>query len=111
MFIDNILARIEVAHSKKAEVIRVQKNINQQGFSGVTPIHKTYRDYFNLIDLLDKRWYSVQEHHGNYSWKSKMLFAIMRFFTINVWTLSLSEQYCSYKIFRKNLARSLIERK
>ena len=75
------------------------------------PLHNIYREYFNLVDLADRYWYSVQETHPNICWKSKLLLGNMRFGILNAWVLSVGVNYEEWKEFRANLARVLISYK
>jgi hypothetical protein len=81
--------------------------VKTSGFDDPAPIHDFYRLWFNLIDLCDKKWYSVADHHGNHYWKSKMLFFTMRHFMINVWALIATNQYKKWISFRADLADDL----
>ena len=56
-------------------------------FPDPAPLHDFYKEWFNLIDIGNKKWYAVADHHPNHLWKSKMLFATMRHFMTNVWVL------------------------
>jgi hypothetical protein len=59
--------------------------------------------------MVDKYWYRVQETHGNWKWKSKMLFSIMRFAVFDVWVYFTQVQYEKWADFRKYLAKELYD--
>ncbi len=58
--------------------------------------HEFYRKWFNLIDLIDKKWYSVSDHHGIHSWRTKMLLSTMRHFMVNAWALVAHKKYVKW---------------
>src|SRR5947209_291987 len=87
-YVTRVLARIETVHRNLTMVQRVVKFVEKKQFPDPAPLHDFYRAHFNLVDLTDRYWYKVQENHGNWKWRSKMLFSIMRFAMINVWVCS-----------------------
>ncbi len=78
------------------------------GFNDPASLHDFYKQWFNLIDIGDKKWYAAADHHPNHLWKSKMLFATMRHFMTNVWVLVATKKYSKWMKFRENLAADLV---
>ena len=74
------------------------------------PLHDFYREYFNLVDLADGHWYSVEEHHSHRRWECKMLLAILRSAVANTWVYAVNSSYESWKDRRKTLIKKLIQR-
>ena len=83
--------------------------IKSKYFKDPAPLHDFYREWFNLIDLINRYWYEVSDKHKNGKWKSKMLFSILRFFLINVWVFSSKEKFNFWKNFREELAKEMIK--
>ena len=71
------------------------------------PIHDFYKAYFNFIDINDRRWYAVNEHHGNQVWRSKFLQCILRYAVLNVWAHASKREYQLWKDFHADLAVDL----
>ena len=72
-------------------------------------IHNFYKNNFNLIDINDKAWYSVEECHPNHHWECKMLISIMRDVMLNCWTLFCQTKYMKFKAFRADLIKDLLK--
>jgi hypothetical protein len=101
--------RVRVVHAEKDELEQVKTYLQQNSFTDPAPLHQLYKSTFNLVDLLDGYWYDVEEHHRNYSWKSKMLLSIMRFFMVNVWAYHLQRDDTEWMDFRKSLATEILK--
>ena len=108
-YIENILRRVATTHTQRNEIEQVKRYIESKFFPDPAPIHNLYREYFNLVDLMDRHWYEVKESHPNPKWKSKFLLSIMRFFVINSWVWYTQENYETWKYFHINLAEELID--
>jgi len=106
--VNNILMRSNTMNEKEEEYISLQKEIKNTWLLNPAPLHDFYCSQFNLIDLIDKRWNSVEEHHPNHAWKSKMITTILRFAVINCWTYSTKYKFTKWKAWRKELAKELM---
>lgn len=106
-YIENILLRVNTEHNNVDIASFVAKELSTLHFSSRSPIHTLYRDHFNLVDLNDKRWYSVEETHGIQHWQTKLVLGILRNSMINIWTKYNSENPTNWKEFRKTLALEL----
>jgi hypothetical protein len=60
-------------------------------------LHDFYRSWFNLVDLADRKWYSVENHHQQQNWKAKMIHAILRFAVLNAWAYSTTSNFMKWK--------------
>lgn len=61
--INNITNRSSTIN-QKANQFDTLKNALETDFKpDPAPPHIFYRAWFNLVDLVDKKWYSVEEHH------------------------------------------------
>lgn len=108
-YISNILQRSQTVHQHLDEVEAIQKAILEPAIPDPSPAHISYREWFNLVDLVDRMWYSVEETHQHHSWRQKMILAILRFAAINSWTYSSNLEYASWKDWRFTLAKELIK--
>ena len=88
---------------------KVHKYVEKEAFPDPSPIHTFYRSHFNYVDLADKKWYKVSDHHGNWKWKSKMLHSILRMYMINLWGIAIQEKYEGWIEFRESLALDMIQ--
>jgi hypothetical protein len=101
--------RVTTVHRSTLELESIFKTIQSTWHSNSSPIHNLYRDRFNLIDILDRYWGEIKDHHGNQQWKSRFLFSIMRFFIFNCWVIFTQNQYEDWRDFRANLANKLTQ--
>jgi hypothetical protein len=101
--INNIFARSETVHQRYGEMEELKKQIRALSFENPGPPHQLYRAFFNLVDLADRKWYEVEDHHGNHSWKSKMILSILRFAVLNSWIYSTRIQFESWLDWRLTL--------
>ena len=107
-FVQTISARSATVHTQRSAVEKVLEDIRQPPTPDPSPFHDLYRESFNLVDLLDRRWYSVEEHHGHQSWKGKMILAILRFAMINTWTYCVNFEFENWLEWRENVFQSLM---
>jgi hypothetical protein len=71
-------------------------------------LHTFYKDHFNYVDLIDRRWNSIEAHHHIKHWETKMLFKLLKFNVINFWSYRASYQYMDFLDFRNQLAINLM---
>jgi hypothetical protein len=108
-YVEKILQRVETIHHKATIIGKMEKFIDNTWYDHPAPLHEDYFNYFNFIDIGDRYYYAVNECHPNYFWKSKMLQAMMRLGTINVWTYYSQEEYLIWLDFRMKLAEELVK--
>ena len=107
--IQKIVKRVQSVHRDQSLLQKIYKYVEKEAFPDPSPIHNFYHSHFNYVDLADRKWYKVNDHHGNWKWKSKMLHSIMRMFMINLWGIAIQEKYESWIEFRENLALNMIQ--
>ena len=83
--ISNIVQRLETVHDHQNDVEQIITEISKPANIDPAPIHDFYRANFNLIDLVDRRWYSTEEHHAHHSWQTKLVLAMLRLAVMNAW--------------------------
>lgn len=93
LLVQNILVRTATVHRNTSQVDQIMSRVLASCSTRKdTPLHDLYGKYFNLVDLVDRRWNEVEEKHIHHQWQGKLLIAILRFATINSWTLSFSSK-------------------
>ena len=76
----------DVIEAKKLKEDKVQIILNELSSSSNTtkaPHHSMYKSRFNGVDLHDKMWYKLQNHHSIYSWRAKFTLGIIQSGLIN----------------------------
>jgi len=107
--VNKIFDRIQIVYNQQSTIQNVYKYITTRSFDSSAPLQRFYKEWFNLVDLEDGYWYDTQDAHKNQSWKSKMIFAIMLYFIVNVWTISIQEEFKSLIDFRFDLAEYMVD--
>lgn len=107
-FVENIFQRSETLHKHSGDVARLQHYIQKKFLLDSAPIHDFYKEYFNLVDLADRRWYSVEEHHAHQKWERKMLLAMLRTATANAWVYVTKLEYQKWLPWRESLSEKLM---
>jgi len=90
--------KIKAAKKKRAELVEEIKMVNRisndelkkmanslksSPSSQTPPHHSKYREQFNSIDLHDKKWYKLQNHHYILQWKPKFIASILQSGIVN----------------------------
>jgi hypothetical protein len=107
--IHNIVTRSNTIHTQAHDIESLEKAIASQWLSDPAPLHNFYRSWFNLIDLVDKKWYSVEQHHQIQNWKSKIIQSILRLAVMNAWVFFTQSQFTKWKEFRLILAAACMK--
>lgn len=107
--IKNITARSTTLNRDIGELNLLKKSLVTMHLSDPAPLHDFYRSWFNLVDLVDRKWYAVEEHYPNQNWKSKHILAILRCAILNMWTYAIRVNFQKWKQWRKAMALKLIE--
>ena len=82
----------------------------QQSSSKESPPHLTkYREVFNAIDIHDKKWYKLQNHHAVTKWKPKFIFALLGSGVVNSHILYSHFQKEKFLFFIEELAYQLCD--
>jgi len=96
----NVLARklkIKVANKSKTALLQDIMKVKNTNLSKIAQVkndlvdgnqasddhHQKYRECFNAIDLHDRLWYSLQNHHKNVNWRSKLVISLLISSVIN----------------------------
>jgi len=73
------------------------------------PQHEKYHDHFNAIDIHDKRWNYLQNHHVVRDWTAKFVLSLMQTGIVNSWTVQRSFEEVSFQDFLNELAVQLCQ--
>jgi hypothetical protein len=106
--VDNISMRSATVHQQYGQVESLMKQVQTDSLPIPGPAHDFYRAYFNLIDLADRKWNAVADHHGIWHWRTKMILTILRFAVLNAWTYSTKIRYEPWLEWRLTLACSIL---
>ena len=109
IIIENIYQRSKIFNKEYSKLENMTNMIENGSFVDPEPLHNLYRDWFNLVDLANKRWYSVEEHHARQSWKSKMVLALLRIATMNAWVYSMTKIPQTWLDWRESLFIQLMQ--
>ena len=107
--IQGIVTRVEIVHKKHSDVEAMERILGSQYFHGDGPLHQVYKSHFNWVDLADRSWNMVEEHHPHRDWKIKYLLLLLRFAVLNAMTHSKQNHGENWKQFRATVARQLIQ--
>ena len=103
------MKRVETKHGDINKFKKMNEFLKSTFYEDPAPLHDNYKSYFNLVDLLDRYWYKVQETHANHHWKGKSLLGVLRLVIINCWVLSILEDFEKWPEYRLNLAKALVK--
>jgi hypothetical protein len=102
------LARVEVVHRKFSEIEEMRRTLTTHWFQGAGPLHSSYKDNFNWVDITDRAWNAVEEHHYYKNWGAKFMRFIMRFAVYNAMVHSQQNHGQTWMQFRVALAKQII---
>ena len=102
-----IIARSTSLNTHLESILTAMKTIKEVALPDPAPLHDFYKAHFNFIDISDRRWYAVQEHHGNHNWRSKMLQFMLRYVVLNAWTHAIKIEYMHWKDWHGELGTAL----
>ena len=106
--ITNILTRVSVIHRQLSEIDEISRNLKTRWFRGEGPLHTFYAEHFNWVDLADRYWNTVEDHHHYNDWKFKYLMLLLRFGVYDAMVLSGHIHGETWKNFRVTAAMQLI---
>lgn len=107
-FVENIFQRSETLHKRSGDVEKLQDYIHTKFLPDEAPIHDFYKEYFNLVDLADCRWYSVEEHHAHQKWECKMALAMLHTAAANSWVYVTKLEHQKWLPWRTELSKKLM---
>ena len=67
VIIDNILARVATLYGDNSDFEKKKRELRSSSLPNPSPLHKGYANFFNLIELADRTFYSVDENHPHRS--------------------------------------------
>ena len=102
--IANIVTRSTTLYKEFDRWESLKRTVNSRSLADPAPLHNHYRSWFNLIDLVDRKWYAVESHHQQYQWRSKMIQAILRYAVLNAWVYAAQINFHKWKDWRKTVA-------
>lgn len=66
--ITNIVTCSTSLNTNLGQLLQLANHIRDHPLSDPAPLHNVYKKHFNYVDLIDRKWYEVEEHHGNHNW-------------------------------------------
>jgi hypothetical protein len=109
-YVHNIVQRSDTLHKDSDLVESLQRSLHDQYMADPAPLHDFYKDNFNFVDLADRRWYSVEEHHQHQRWQTKMILAILRTAVSNTWVYATKFEYQPWLSWRTALSLELLKK-
>lgn len=107
-FVENIFQRSEIIHKHSSALDKLHNSVQSDYLNDPAEIHDLYKEYFNLVDLADRRWYSVEEHHRHQKWQCKMVLSMLRTAVANCWVYASKMEYAEWLDWRVNLYKELM---
>jgi hypothetical protein len=107
--VNSILSQSCAENQHRLEWETLKFQLHKKFVEDPAPIHLFYQSHFNYVDLVDRSWNAVEEHHPNHDWKCKMVLTILRFGMINCWTCAIQKKFTLWKIWREKLAKNLAD--
>lgn len=105
--IEAILARVDAVHKEFSAVESAKYHLENTKHTGNAPLHDLYSTHFNWVDLINRRWGSVEEHHHHHRWEIKYTLMLLRVGVINAWTYHKSQVGLDWLDWRTALANDL----
>jgi hypothetical protein len=84
-----------------------QTRMKESKRSGPAAQHVKYRENFNAVDLHDKRWNFVQNHHTLKRWEGKFVMSLLQTGMVNAWTVHQEKNKKNFLHFLTELASEL----
>jgi hypothetical protein len=106
--IENILSKVKLQHVALSNEQEMRRALTERAFKGNGPLHESYKDNFNLVDLIDRQWNAVEEHHHHRDWKTKYLLLILRLSVHNAMVHSKIAFGKEWLQYRTDLAKTLL---
>jgi hypothetical protein len=102
-----ILEEVKLQH-KHSVVVNEISDILRRPFRGQAKPNALYKDWFNLVDINNRLYQSVSEHHRWHNWCGKMLSMLLRVAIIDAWIFSVQIKGIPWMDWREQLAMELI---
>ena len=93
----------------KDKISQLKFILNQDFFISENIYHELYKENFNFVDIIDKYYYKVEDHHHYWNWKFKMVKVILKLCIYNAWVMS--SEYFLFDLleFRDDIASTLLK--
>lgn len=76
-----------ITHQNQQPTSAIIEEQLKTGSVKTDPLHHShYRATFNAIDLMDRYWYDLQQHHTIHKWQAKYIISVLQVGIINSWT-------------------------
>jgi hypothetical protein len=108
-YIKRILNRVETLYNNSGPVEQVQQFIKTKSYASDSKIHKCYVSRFNTVDLGDRFYAKVDDHHRIMDWHSKMLYAILKLGVVDCYVYYIKRDYQDWIDFRRQLGVQLLK--
>jgi hypothetical protein len=107
VYVNNIMARVELVHCNNSPIQQLVQLLKSAWIPSNAPAHQWYRELFNIIDITDRHYKSVDHHHRIENWRVKFAYIILKYATINPWSTFAATRSLTYLEYRTNLATQL----
>jgi hypothetical protein len=101
--INNIYQTAQVIHSTANPLKPLVWQLKSAWLPKKAPTHEVYKSFFNLIELTDCHFKSVDHHHCIEDWRVKFSQIILYFATLNVWSTFAANHLITYLTFHQDL--------
>lgn len=108
-YVKAIYSRSKLVIAGSYDLPRLQRLLETAYLDDPAPLHLMYRAFFNFIDKADRRWNSMEDHHGVNDWRIKYAKIILRFATINAWALKNSRHPILWRKWRKDIVVEILK--
>jgi len=78
---------IECQQISKEKITQFRASLKSSSASRTPPHHSKYREAFNGIDLHDRKWNDLQNHHTVKDWRAKFVFSLLQSGIVNAWVV------------------------
>lgn len=109
-FVNKIAKRSATFHEHAQLIDILLQSIKMDYLTDPAPLHDFYKEHFNLVDLADRRWYSVEEHHQHHKWQSKVILSMLRTAVMNSWVFATKLEYHVWLSWREQLFQQLMQK-
>lgn len=106
-----LVNRLFTAHGddpeRQSKVDQAVKQHKLAKFSSKSAHHAVYLQNFNMVDLINRKWYKQEFKYRVMHWRCKMFFGILKLGIINSHTLALEFRKSHYVHFREEISKHL----
>lgn len=104
-----LFVELNNVYTNVSQIEAIELSLTTNSILGSNPLpHELYKRTFNYIDLLDRKWYSVNESHLHNNWRIKMLISVLRIMTYSCYVLDSHKTLERWKVWRIRTAVDLL---